>query len=96
MGGVPMPLGALHALTMQDAAITAGKVKASGFTGGALMEINSAKLYRDPGSFQYNGNKQGMSNAQLKAMEGFQKHGYIGDWTEFQNFETRERNVIVV
>ena len=92
-GALVAPLGLAHALTMQDAAITAGKVKASGFTGGALMEINSAKLYRDPGSFQYNGNKQGMSNAQLKAMEGFQKHGYVGDWTEFQNFETRARNV---
>ena len=91
--GVPVPLGALHALNMQGAAITAGKVKASGFTGGALMEINSAKVYRDPGSFQYNGNTQGMSNAQLKAMEGYQKHGYIDDWNETQNFETRARNV---
>jgi len=92
-GALALPLGFAHAMSMQDAAITAGKVKASGFTGGALMEINSAKIYRNPGSFQYNGNKQGMSNAQLKAMEGFQKHGYIGDWTEFQNFETRARNV---
>ena len=91
--GVPVPLGMLHSLTMQDAAITAGKVKASGFTGGALMEINSAKVYRDPGSFQYNGNTQGMSNEQLKAMEGFQRHGYIGDWNESQAFETRARNV---
>ena len=91
--GVPVPLGAMHALNMQGAAITAGKVKASGFTGGALMEINSAKVYRDPGSFQYNGNTQGMSNAQLKAIEGFQKHGYVGDWNETQNFETRARNV---
>jgi hypothetical protein len=91
--GVPVPLGALHALNMQGAAITAGKVKASGFTGGALMEINSAKVYRDPGSFQYNGNTRGMSNAQLKAIEGYQKHGYIDDWNETQNFETRARNV---
>jgi hypothetical protein len=91
--GVPVPLGALHALNMQGAAITAGKVKASGFTGGALMEINSAKVYRDPGSFQYNGNTQGMSNAQLKAIEGYQRHGYVGDWNETQNFETRTRNV---
>ena len=83
--GVPVPLGALHALNMQGAAITAGKVKASGFTGGALMEINNAKVYRDPGSFQYNGNTQGMSNAQLKAMEGFQQHGYVGDWNETRN-----------
>ena len=91
--GVPVPLGVFHALNMQGAAITAGRVKASGFTGGALMEINSAKVYRDPGSFQYNGNTQGMSNAQLKAIEGYQKHGYIDDWNETQNFETRARNV---
>ena len=90
-GALVLPLGFAHAMSMQDAAITAGKVKASGFTGGALMEINSAKVYRNPGSFQYNGNKQGMSNAQLKAMEGFQKHGYVGDWTEFQNFEVANR-----
>ena len=89
--GVPVPLGAMHALNMQGAAITAGKVKASGFTGGALMEINSAKVYRDPGSFQYNGNTQGMSNAQLKAMEGFQRHGYVGDWNETKNFASANR-----
>ena len=83
--GVPVPLGAMHALNMQGAAITAGKVKASGFTGGALMEINSAKVYRDPGSFQYNGNTQGLSNAQLKALEGYQRHGYIDDWNETRN-----------
>ena len=96
-GALALPLGFAHAMSMQDAAITAGKVKATldpttgQFTGGALMEINSAKIYRDPGSFQYNGNKQGMNNAQLKAIEGFQKHGYIGDWTEFQNFEVANR-----
>ena len=90
-GALVAPLGLAHALNMQGAAITAGKVKASGFTGGALMEINSAKVYRDPGSFQYNGNTQGMSNAQLKAIEGYQKHGYIGDWNEVPNVEVANR-----
>ena len=89
--GAPVPLGAIHALNMQGAAITAGKVKASNFTGGALMEINNAKVYRNPGSFQYNGNTQGMNNAQLKAFEGFQRHGYVGDWTETQNFAPEQQ-----
>ena len=96
-GAFIAPLGLAHSLTMQDAAITAGKVKATldpvtnKFTGGALMEINSAKVYRDPGSFQYNGNKQGLSNEQLKAIEGYQKHGYIGDWNETKNFAPANR-----
>ena len=46
-GALVAPLGLAHALNMQGAAITAGKVKASGFTGGALMEINSASYDRD-------------------------------------------------
>ena len=89
MLAAPMALG--HALNMQGAAITAGKVKSTldpvtgKFTGGALMEINGIKVYRDPGSFIYNGSRRGMSNAQLKAMEGFQRHGYVGDWSETAN-----------